>query len=112
MYKVKHSLGIIVPIAPILSLNGDFACRIKKNILPLSRFCSVVPFRYDRMKREAGDSPEQARCCVLSRKLVSPYLPLPYDEGGKANSWSESEDLQNHESVFTPCALEERDLAN
>lgn len=103
MHKVKHSLEIIVPITPFLSLNRDFACRIKKNVLPLSRFCSAVPFGDDRMKRESGENPEQSRCCVLRKKLFNPHLPLPYDEGGKANSRSESEDLQSHESVF--CAL-------
>ena len=47
------------------------------------------------MKRELGENPEQSRCCMLIRSAVQSHLPLPYDEGGKANSKSESEDLQN-----------------
>ena len=47
------------------------------------------------MKRESGENPEQSRCCVLIRSAVQSHLPLPYNEGGKANSKSESEDLQN-----------------
>ena len=49
------------------------------------------------MKRESGENPEQSRCCVLIRSAVQSHLPLPYNEGGKANSKSESEDLQNDE---------------
>ena len=56
------------------------------------------------MKRESGENPEQSRCCVLRKSAVhSTHLPLPYDEGGKANSQSESEDLQDQESVY--CVL-------
>ena len=47
------------------------------------------------MKRESGENPEQSRCCVLIRSAVQSHLPLPYNEGGKANSKSESEDLQS-----------------
>ena len=64
------------------------------------------------MKRESGESPEQSRCCKLTKDAVQSHFATASTKVGRRTDGVSQKTCKTREMRFPPCSFEERELGN
>ena len=64
------------------------------------------------MKRESGESPEQSRCCKLTKNAVQSHFATASTKVGRRTDGVSQKTCKTREMRFPPCSFEERELGN